>query len=216
MPAMSLLELKKKNFCLFLQFVCFLVIMSGSLFCLAEGSEKVDAPIKLYANEVVESARQMESINRTLETIENAIAPRKLEVHSVSLDEIDVAFNNNEVDILISGPAIYWKYLNAGLRDIATLVTRRQPNPDHAVGALILAKEGEDHINSLADLKGKTFGASHPFGLQGYIAVLKDIEDNGFDSSRFFKKTTFYGPDTGKRLEALRKGEVDAIAISVC
>lgn len=172
--------------------------------------------INLYTNEFSFPGLQMSAATRTFEAVAKAIAPKQLAVHTVSLVQLENAIEKGKVDLAIVGSAVYWRNIQRGMRDIATLVTPRQPDPDHAVGALIVAKRDADDINKIEDLKGKRLGINLPNGFQCYLTLLKEIADLGYDYKQFFSYVKAYGLLPETRLDALRKGEVDAVTLNVC
>lgn len=78
-----------------------------------------------------------------------------------SIDEIDEVLRSKEAPIAIVGATTYLRHRKDGMRDIATLISNLQPDPDHSVGALVVVKK-DSNINSLKELKGKCLGANHP------------------------------------------------------
>lgn len=179
-------------------------------------SSEESRPVTFYVNEFLMPGLQMTSANRTVEAVRKAIYPRQLKLIHVSIEDIDKAMSEGKADIAVVGSAIYWRHVRNGMRDIATLLTPEQPDPDRAVGGLIVANKGDKSISNLLSLKGKKLGINHPIGFQGYLTVKKEILDNGFNPDKFFKSVNVYGLDPKNRLEALKKGEIDAAVINVC
>jgi two-component system sensor histidine kinase TtrS len=184
--------------------------------CLAEESKEAFRPLVLVSNEFSMPGLGMSIADATFRAVQKAVAPHPLIVRNLkTVDEIDEAIRKNEADFAVVGAAVYWRHLNRGFRDIATLVTPEQPDPDHAVGALLVTKENAP-FTTLEDLRGTTLGANHPIGFQGYLTLKKELVDRGYDPEKFFRKVIFYGLDPIKRLEALQRGEVDAVSLNVC
>lgn len=170
----------------------------------------------LISNEFTMPGLGMDSAERTIKAIESAIKPNKLiSKHVKTIEEVDKAIENGEADMCITGAAIYWRHVKNGLRDIATLTTPEQPDPDKAVGALVVTREDAPY-KELKDLKGKTIGVNSPIGFQGLYCLLKELNDLGFDFKKFFSEIKYYGLDPAPRLEALRKREVEAVTLNVC
>ena len=172
--------------------------------------------VTLYGNEFLMPGLRMDSSDRTVRAIEKAVAPRRLVTRMVSIEELDEAVATGKADIVIAGAAIYRRHVQNGMRDIATLVTPLQPDPDHAVGGLIVTRRDRTDLNTLEDLQGKTLGVNHPVGFQGILCLKKDIADAGYDPDRFFGNIIYYGLDPRPRIEALLRKEVDAITLNVC
>ena len=113
------------------------------------------SPIRLYGVEFTRADQRRPIAGETFEAIRRAVAPRPLVVSSVSLEELDRLVSERRADIVITVSGIYRRHLRNGMRDIATLVTSDQPDPDHAIGAVLLAPK-ESGIRTLEDLRGKT------------------------------------------------------------
>ena len=142
--------------------------------CLTAESDE----IVLYSNEFSLPGLKMSVADRTIDVVSKAVAPRKLVVKTVSLPELEGAILQRKADIAIVGSAIYWRNIQNGMRDIATLVT-----PLHN-------------------------------GFQCYLTLLKDLADQGYDHKHFFSNVTAYGLLQQRRLDALKRGEVDAVTLN--
>lgn len=170
----------------------------------------------LITNEFSMPELGMDSAARTIKAIESAIKPKKLILKQVkTIEEVDKAIENGEADMCVIGAAIYWRHVKNGLRDIATLTTQEQPDPDKAVGALCVTRQDAPYTE-LRDLKGKTIGVNSPIGFQGLYCLLKELNDQGFDFKKFFSEIKYYGLDPSPRLKALRQGDIEATTLNVC
>lgn len=197
-------------------FLLFGLMLALACTGIAPRAAEHDEPITVYANEFLLPGLEMSSSQRTLQAIAQAIHPRRVIVKTVSIEELDRVIEANQAHIAIVGAAIYRRHVRGGMRDIATLVTPEQPDPDHAVGALLVTRATETGIRTIEDLKGRKLGVNHPMGFQGLLVLLKDIADMGYDHERFFSDIRYYGLEPTRRLNALRRGEVDAITLNVC
>ena len=174
-----------------------------------------NAPVYLYGIEFTRYDRKPLIADATFAAIQKAVAPRKLIVASVDSEELDRIITNKKADIVISIGGIYRRNLRQGMRDLMTLVSEMQPNPDRAVGALLYARQGTS-IHTLQDLRGKTIALNTPLSFQGTLTVKKAIFDLGEDPEHFFGEIRYLGTNPKERLEALRRGEVDATFTTVC
>lgn len=117
--------------------------------------------------------------------------------------------------VAVVGASTYWRHLRDGIRDIATLVSHHQPDPDHAVGALVVVRKNSP-IKTLDDLEGHSIAVNEPNGFQAIQVVYREIADAGHEWRGFFSNVKSYGLDFRQRLEAVRNGEVDAATVNVC
>ena len=173
-------------------------------------------PVRIYGTEFTDPESAPQLLRDTIATLKRALWPRPLIVHSVGLDEIDAAIRSGQADIVITGSSIYRRNIAYGMRDIATVYTALQPDPDHAIGSLIVVRADNSKINSLVDLKGKTVAVNHPMGFQGLLIIQKEIADLGFDPEKFFGRIVYFGLPIEPRLKAVLEGRADAAIISAC
>ena len=172
--------------------------------------------ITLYATEFLLPSTITPVAQKTIDTVKKAIYPKQLKIRVLqSIDEIDEVLRSKEAPIAIVGATTYLRHRKDGMRDIATLISNLQPDPDHSVGALLVVKK-DSNINSLKELKGKRLGANHPDGFQGLTVVYKELADQGYAWDKFFSDIKFYGLDPYKRIAALQRGDVDAITLNAC
>lgn len=185
----------------------------------AQNFETADesSPVYFYASEFSLPGVEMAAAQKTIDTIRQAIAPRELKVVQLtSIAEVDRIFREPGQFVAVVGASTYWRHLRDGIRDIATLVSDRQSDPDHAVGALIVVSEKHPEIQRMKDLRGKRIGVNAPNGFQGIQVVFREIAEQGLEWRTFFSEVRSYGLDYRLRLEGLRNGEVDAATVNVC
>ena len=115
----------------------------------AEPTDVQTAPVYLYGVEFTRPSFELKIAKETYEVIQKSIEPRKLIVRNVTTSGLDEAIKERKADIVIANSGIYRRYLQNGWRDVLTLATGVQPNPDLAVGSLILANK-----NLLLPFKG--------------------------------------------------------------
>lgn len=191
-------------------------VFAASLVFLTSPAFAVDLePLTLYGVEFTRSSTQLQIADETYRTIERAIYPRKLIVRTVSLKEFESILADNKADIVITNSGIYRRHILNGWRDIVTLVTKMQPDPDHAIGSLILSRKGSG-IRSLAELKGKSIALNTPTAFQGTLTIKKELLDKNYDPNKFFGRIGYLGTNADKRLDAVKSGEYDSTFVSSC
>ena len=173
------------------------------------------SPIYLYGVEFTRPDQPLKIARETFDAIGKAVAPRPLIVNSVKLDELEQLVNSGKADIVITTSGIYRRHVQNGMRDIATLITAEQPDPDHAIGTLVVARKGSG-LKSLDDLHGKILASNHPMAFQGTLTLKKELFDKGYDPEKFFGNILYLGMDRSKRYEAVLSGTADATICAVC
>lgn len=193
--------------------LCCAVFVSA---CVSAQSVTELPPVRLYTSVMATPNPKIAFIDRTREVLEEALAPRKVIFRAVLLDELDQLIARREVDLVIAGAGFYRRHARDGLRDIATLVSPREPDPNYAVGATVVTRSDRTDINTLADLHGKSITANSPYGFQGHLMVLAEAAALGFNPDRFFKRVDYTGMDLLASLDLLRNGKVDAVTLTSC
>lgn len=174
------------------------------------------SPLRFYATKVASPNPNIEFIQQTADVIAKQIAPRKLEFAFLDIPSMEEKIKNKDVDLLVAGAGRYRSNLQYGLRDIGTIVTPLQPNPNYAVGSVILVRGDNKEIQKLADLEGKTVAVNNISGFQGLFIVLNEIFKQGFNPDTFFAKTVPVGMEQIEALELLKNKKVDAAIINSC
>lgn len=199
-------------------FLCLVTLLISSGFSSAHAttSPQEDSPLRFYATKVASPNPNIEFIQQTADVIAKQIAPRKLEFAFLDIPSMEKKIKSKEVDLLVAGAGRYRSNLQYGLRDIGTIVTPLQPNPNYAVGSVILVREDDESVQKLEDLKDKTVAVNNVSGFQGLFIVLNEIFKHGFDPDTFFAKTVPVGMEQIEALELLKNKSVDAAIINSC
>ena len=80
-----------------------------------------------------------------------------------------------------------------GATAVATMVNSRQGKPLKAFGGVVITSVDNDAINSLQDLKGKSFMAVKKSSFGGWQMAYKEIVDAGLNPKVDFTKLEFGG-----------------------
>lgn len=199
-------------------FLCLVTLLFSPFFRFAQAeiSPEEQSPLRFYATKVASPNPNIEFIQQTADVIAKQIAPRKLEFAFLDIPSLEEKIKSKDVDLLVAGAGRYRSNLQYGLRDIGTIVTPLQPNPNFAVGSVILVRDDNNFIQQLEDLKGKTVAVNDVSGFQGLFIVLNEIFKHGYDPDTFFAKTVPVGMEQIEALKLLRNKQVDAAIINSC
>ncbi len=96
-----------------------------------------------------------------------------------------------------------------GASAIATMINSRQGKPLKAFGGVILTSDENEDINSLADLKGKTFAAVSKSSFGGWQMAYMELLNQGIDPFSDFTEVQFAGKHDNVVL-AIQNGAADA------
>ncbi len=112
----------------------------------------------------------------------------------LDFDKVNPAIEANEVDFfLINSSMFVTAKVKYGATAIATMINSRQGQAMEVFGGVIFTTAYNDSINSLDDLKGKTFMAVKKSSFGGWQMAYKTIKDAGIDPFKDFSKMDFAG-----------------------
>lgn len=181
-------------------------------------NQAVSAPIKRELIEIKIGVLAMRGVEKafskwgpTAAYLSKAVPGYQFSVIPLSNDTLGPAVRGQAVDFVISNPASY-AVLEAtdGISRIATLKNRRLKGTYTKFGAIIFTKSQREDINSLSDLKGKSFMAVHPNAFGGWWMALKVMKDLGIDPKSDFSRLEYSGFPQDKIVFAVKNGEIDA------
>ena len=117
-----------------------------------------------------------------------------MEIVPLGFDKVNPAIEANEIDFfLINSSMFVTAKIKYGATAIATMINSRQGEALKSFGGVIITSAYNDDINSLADLKGKSFIAVKKSSFGGWQMAYKTIKDAGLDPFKDFAKVEFAG-----------------------
>lgn len=171
-------------------------------------SEKTILKIGVLAKRGEEKA--IEQWQPLVDYLSDTIPTYWFELVPLNFEEIYQAVDNNSIDFIIANSGMYVDFeATYGANRIATLKNLRLGNPYNIFGGVILAKADRKDIETLKDLKGKTFMAVNETSLGGWQMAWGVLKDEGIDPKKHFKNLSF-GNTHDAVVEAVLNGEVDA------
>jgi twitching motility protein PilJ len=112
----------------------------------------------------------------------------------LDFDKVNPAIEANEVDFfLINSSMFVTAKVKFGATAIATMINSRQGKALESFGGVIITSAYNDSINSLEDIKGKTFTAVEKSSFGGWQMAYKTFKDKGIDPFTDFAKIDFAG-----------------------
>jgi C4-dicarboxylate-specific signal transduction histidine kinase len=139
---------------------------------------------------------------------------RQFEIVPVNLDEIADAINSGRIQFTLTNPGNYVSLeARFGASRIATMQTREQGRTHVRYGAVIVALAANPDIQSLSDLKGRSFMAVSPVAFGGFQMAWRELIENGIDPFSDFGDLQFAGFPQDKIIHAIQNGEVDAATV---
>lgn len=156
-------------------------------------------------------------IDASVKELKKVLRPKNdLEFVIYTEEELEEAINNHQIDFFISSSAFYRQMIRKGARDLTSIETRKDDDPNQSEGAIVLVKGGRKDLLVLSDLKKQIVGYSPSFGPSSLQIVNGEIKEKGHDPKTFFKKVLSLGPDIDKMLKTLDDGIIDALVLPSC
>jgi phosphate/phosphite/phosphonate ABC transporter binding protein len=154
--------------------------------------------------------KAMQKWKATAEYLSTKIPGTGFEIVPLDFAAVYPAVEAGKVDFfLVNSSMFVTTQVKYGARAVATMINSRQGQPLTAFGGVILASSENDAVNSLADLKGKTFMAVSATSLGGWQMAQKELVDAGIDIEKDLAKLEFGGKHENVVMAVLN-GVVDA------
>ena len=135
---------------------------------------------------------------------------KTFEIVPLGFDEVNPAVESGKVDFFLVNSSMYvTAMVRYGASAVATMVNSRQGQPLKSFGGVILTSDSNDAINTVGDLKGKTFMAVKESSFGGWQMAYKALLDAGVNPYTDFAKLEFGGKHDNV-VYAVMNGAVDA------
>ena len=156
-------------------------------------------------------------IDASVKELKKVLRPKNdLEFVIYTEEELEEAINNHQIDFFISSSAFYRQMIRKGARDLTSIETRKDDDPNQSEGAIVWGKGGRKDLLVLSDLKKQIVGYSPSFGPSSLQILNGEIKEKGHEPKTFFKKVLPLGPDIDKMLKTLDDGIIDALVLPSC
>ena len=143
--------------------------------------------------------------------LSDTLPPYRFQVIPLQLDDIDRINNEKRIEFIITQPASYanleYRY---GITRIATMRKRRDNKTYTHFGAVIFTRSDRNDIQTLEDLRDKSFMAVHPDAFGGWWMAWREFSRAGFDVKTDFSTLLFSGLPQDRVVFSVNDGEVDA------
>lgn len=119
---------------------------------------------------------------------------KSVEIVPLDFDKVNPAIEANSVDFfLINSSMFVTAQVKYGASAIATMINSRQGQALKSFGGVIITSAYNDAINSIEDIKGKSFMAVKKSSFGGWQMAYKTIKDKGIDPFTDFASVEFAG-----------------------
>ena len=147
----------------------------------------------------------------TVEYLATRIPGREFRLMPLDLQEMPVALERGELDFILTNPGHYVELeADYGITRIATLKNFRHGKPSKTFGAVIFTRASRDDIQTLVDLRGKTFAAVDEGAFGGFQMAWRELKDAGIDPFADLRELRFSGFPQDNIVFDVHDGRVDA------
>lgn len=154
--------------------------------------------------------KAMKMWKATGEYLSAKISGKTFEVVPLDFEAVNPAIESGKVAFfLVNSSMFITTKVKYGASAVATMINSRQGQPLKSFGGVIFTAADNKNINSLADLKGKTFMAVKKSSFGGWQMAYKEMLDAGIDPGKDLAKLEFGGKHDNVAL-AVQNGAVQA------
>ena len=145
--------------------------------------------------------------------LSSSIAGYHFQIVPLNNNTLKTAVVEKQIGFALINPASFVSLVTdsqSSISQIATVRNRRQMGSFTEFGAIIFTRADRNDIQTLRDLKGKSFMAVHEDAFGGWWMALRELRHQGINENRDFSRLEFAGFPQDKIVTAVISGEVDA------
>lgn len=176
------------------------------------GESKPRRVIRLFITKFAEPNSHYPVVPATVKALQKAFGEDRFEarIYTGETDHI------RDAHLVLSSAGTFVRARSLGARDLATVASKRAPDPNRAEGTLFVTLKNRTDINKFEDLRGKRVTATGSNAFSGYHVGLGEIARRGKDPDRFFGAFVASGYDMLRELKFLREGLADVAMLRTC
>lgn len=183
----------------------------AALLWLATGVSAANAATPVRIGVLAHRAESTQLWSPTAAYLTQQIPGYRFSIVPLDNHTIGPAVEQGDVDFVLTNPGSYIELeANHGITRMLTLRNLRQGRPYTVFGAVIFARADRADIETLSDLKGKSFMAVDKNAFGGFLMGWRELKDHGIDPFRDFSELQFVGLPQDPIVYAVRDGKVDA------
>ena len=176
-----------------------------------------DRPFRIGLIELSDTQLVQGFLKKSVQALRKAFHPYQIDIKEFSSRALEEAVRKGEVDAFIASSGFFWRMMPLGARDVATMISRYSPDPNHTSALAFLVRRDNAAVRTLADMEGKRLSASYPTAFMGFRIGLAEIAAHGYDPDRFFSSVTFtHSPDIEPIAQKVLDGEADVAFVQAC
>ncbi|MBV7299921.1 sensor histidine kinase [Enterovibrio sp. NIFS-20-8] len=152
----------------------------------------------------------------TLDWLEEHIPNTTFDLHTYDFDELEDAFQHNQLDFLLTSPGQATKIAREyPLNWLATQKTPYSDNQTHSIASVAVVRSDSPY-KSLNDIEYARVGAVSKKAFGGFLALRYELESRDLVGSSFFSRVHFFGPPTDNIILSMLDGVLDVAVVPAC
>jgi len=178
--------------------------------CMLASLSMANEPVKIGVLAKNGAAKAMAQWKATADYLSEKVPDKAFTIVPLDFKDVNLAVENGSVSFFLVNSSMFVETsVRFGTVAVATMINSRQGKPLKAFGGVILTRSDRDDINTLNDLRGKTFMAVSKSSFGGWQMAYKEILDTGITPAADFASLEFGGKHENVVLAVLN-GAVDA------
>ncbi|MBI9088380.1 MAG: phosphate/phosphite/phosphonate ABC transporter substrate-binding protein [Desulfobacterium sp.] len=130
----------------------------------------------------------------TGEYLTSNLPGKTFEIVPLDFDQVNPAVENNKIDFfLVNSSMFVTTKIKYNASAIATMVNSRQGKSLKSFGGIIITSTDNDDINTLNDMRGKSFMAVKKSSFGGWQMAYKELKNVSIDPFKDFSRIDFGG-----------------------
>lgn len=198
----------------FLLFCCLFVLLICPTVCYANSIKITQYDVGVLALRGDEHCHR--AWEPTMKWLEERIPDSKFVLHAYAFDDLEDAFQNNELDFLLTSPGQATTF--ARRLPINWLATQQKGHEipfSKAIASSVVVRADSPYY-TLQDIKSANIAAVSEKAFGGFMAFHFEMDKLGYFNASFFDRIQFTGPPTDNLLYALEKGALDVAIVPAC
>ena len=188
-------------------FLGLVFFLTGNIDARAEKANKATIGVLAFRG----SEAALKRWSATVEYLGRSVDGYDFELLPLSLADMKEAVSAEKLDFVLTNTGNYVDLeARYGITRIATLRTPSTVRAGNVFGAVIFTRADRTDIQTLEDLKGKSFMAVERNGFGGFQVAWRELEKHGIDPFDDFSSLTFTGFPQDQSAFAVLEGKVDA------